>query len=192
MVLFSASVTERSEGSEYRGGDWDSMADQNDIDLDSIIDRLLEVRGSRPGKQVQLHLETEIRYLCTKSREIFNSQPILLKLEAPIKVRACVSGSGEDILLAQICGDIHGQHYNLSLLTPTTYDTRARSFCCQAGRRASASGFQHDHARMFEGSGAALFAGIDVHLLNRRRRRLTHTNTHFDYTLLGVQVRLPA
>jgi serine/threonine-protein phosphatase PP1 catalytic subunit len=62
------------------------MADQNDVDLDSIIDRLLEVRGSRPGKQVQL-LEAEIRYLCTKAREIFISQPILLELEAPIKVR---------------------------------------------------------------------------------------------------------
>ncbi len=60
------------------------MADQNDVDLDSIIDRLLEVRGSRPGKQVQL-LETEIRFLCTKAREIFISQPILLELEAPIK-----------------------------------------------------------------------------------------------------------
>ena len=61
------------------------MADQNDVDLDSIIDRLLEVRGSRPGKQVQL-LETEIRYLCTMRGEIFISQPILLELEAPIKV----------------------------------------------------------------------------------------------------------
>lgn len=61
------------------------MADQ-EVDLDSIIDRLLEVRGSRPGKQVQL-LESEIRYLCTKAREIFISQPILLELEAPIKVR---------------------------------------------------------------------------------------------------------
>lgn len=60
------------------------MADQSDVDLDSVIDRLLEVRGSRPGKQVQL-LETEIRYLCTKAREIFISQPILLELEAPIK-----------------------------------------------------------------------------------------------------------
>ncbi|KAI4153467.1 MAG: hypothetical protein LQ341_000536 [Variospora aurantia] len=60
------------------------MADQNEVDLDSVIDRLLEVRGSRPGKQVQL-LETEIRYLCTKAREIFISQPILLELEAPIK-----------------------------------------------------------------------------------------------------------
>ena len=62
------------------------MADQSEVDLDSIIDRLLEVRGSRPGKQVQL-LETEIRFLCTKAREIFISQPILLELEAPIKVR---------------------------------------------------------------------------------------------------------
>lgn len=62
------------------------MADQHEVDLDSIIDRLLEVRGSRPGKQVQL-LEAEIRFLCTKAREIFISQPILLELEAPIKVR---------------------------------------------------------------------------------------------------------
>ena len=61
------------------------MADQNEVDLDSVIDRLLEVRGSRPGKQVQL-LEAEIKYLCTKAREIFISQPILLELEAPIKV----------------------------------------------------------------------------------------------------------
>lgn len=69
------------------------MADQ-EVDLDSIIDRLLEVRGSRPGKQVQL-LESEIRFLCTKAREIFISQPILLELEAPIKVRnffLCLSG----------------------------------------------------------------------------------------------------
>jgi len=43
------------------------------------------VRGSRPGKQVQLQ-EHEIRYLCTKSREIFINQPILLELEAPIKI----------------------------------------------------------------------------------------------------------
>jgi len=62
------------------------MATENEVDLDSIIDRLLEVRGSRPGKQVQL-LEAEIRFLCTKAREIFISQPILLELEAPIKVR---------------------------------------------------------------------------------------------------------
>ncbi|CAD5121000.1 DgyrCDS9544 [Dimorphilus gyrociliatus] len=54
------------------------------------------VRGSRPGKNVQL-TEAEIRGLCLKSREIFLSQPILLELEAPLK----------------ICGDIHGQYYDL-------------------------------------------------------------------------------
>ena len=69
------------------------MADQNDVDLDSIIDRLLEVRGSRPGKQVQL-LEAEIRHLCQKAREIFISQPILLELEAPIKVRTHLQSYG--------------------------------------------------------------------------------------------------
>uniref|UniRef100_G3UE17 Serine/threonine-protein phosphatase n=1 Tax=Loxodonta africana TaxID=9785 RepID=G3UE17_LOXAF len=56
----------------------------------------LTVRGSKPGKNVQLQ-ENEIRGLCLKSREIFLSQPILLELEAPLK----------------ICGDIHGQYYDL-------------------------------------------------------------------------------
>jgi len=46
---------------------------------------VLVVRGSRPGKNVQL-AENEIRGLCLKSREIFLSQPILLELEAPLKI----------------------------------------------------------------------------------------------------------
>lgn len=59
------------------------MDDQ--FNLDSIIERLLEARGNRPGKQIQL-AENEIRQLCVKSREIFINQPILLELEAPIKI----------------------------------------------------------------------------------------------------------
>lgn len=43
------------------------------------------MQGSRPGKNVQL-TENEIRGLCLKSREIFLSQPILLELEAPLKI----------------------------------------------------------------------------------------------------------
>ncbi|KAK1763703.1 Metallo-dependent phosphatase-like protein [Phialemonium atrogriseum] len=72
------------------------LGTESAFDLDSVIDRLLEVRGSRPGKRVHL-LEFEILYLCNKSREIFMSQEMLLELEAPIKV----------------VGDIHGQYYDL-------------------------------------------------------------------------------
>lgn len=57
----------------------------NTVDVDNIIERLLEVRGTKPGQQVQL-AEHEIRYLCAEARAIFIKQPILLELEAPIKV----------------------------------------------------------------------------------------------------------
>ncbi|ORM41945.1 Serine/threonine-protein phosphatase PP1-alpha catalytic subunit [Babesia sp. Xinjiang] len=67
-----------------------------ELDVDSIIGRLLEVQGNRPMRTVQLS-EDEIRGLCMKSREIFLSESVLLELEAPIK----------------ICGDIHGQYYDL-------------------------------------------------------------------------------
>mmetsp|Transcript_115296 Transcript_115296/g.200750 ORF Transcript_115296/g.200750 Transcript_115296/m.200750 type:complete len:305 (-) Transcript_115296:304-1218(-) len=67
-----------------------------EVDVDTIIGKLLEVRGCRPGKQVNLS-EPEIKGLILKSREIFMSQSTLLELEAPIK----------------ICGDIHGQYYDL-------------------------------------------------------------------------------
>ena len=53
--------------------------------VDGMITKLLEVRGKKPGKNVQLS-EDDIKYLCTKSREIFISQPNLLELEAPIKI----------------------------------------------------------------------------------------------------------
>jgi len=56
--------------------------------LDDIINRLLEVRGSRLDKQVQLS-EAEIRQLCITSKDIFMGQPNLLELEAPIKICGC-------------------------------------------------------------------------------------------------------
>jgi len=67
-----------------------------DFDIDKIIEKLLSVKGAKPGKQVNL-LESEIQALVTKAREVFISQPILLELEAPLKV----------------CGDIHGQYFDL-------------------------------------------------------------------------------
>lgn len=56
-----------------------------ELDVDAIIDKLLDVKSARPGKQVNL-TEGEIKGLCKTSREVFMSQPILLELEAPIKI----------------------------------------------------------------------------------------------------------
>ena len=87
------------------------------------------VRGSRPGKNVQLS-ENEIRGLCLKSREIFLSQPILLELEAPLKICGKIKIYSlpwyETFFLyrlspfctilhviIRIPGDIHGQYYDL-------------------------------------------------------------------------------
>jgi serine/threonine-protein phosphatase PP1 catalytic subunit len=67
-----------------------------EIDLDDIIKRLLAVRTAKPGKLVQLE-DREIKALCHQAREVFMSQPVLLELEAPLK----------------ICGDIHGQYTDL-------------------------------------------------------------------------------
>lgn len=57
----------------------------SDIDVDNIIEQLLSVRGARPGRQVNL-TEAEIRWLCLRSRDVFTVQPVLLELEAPIKI----------------------------------------------------------------------------------------------------------
>lgn len=74
-----------------------------EINIDTIIEKLLSVRGSKPGKQVNL-TETEIRGLCLKSREIFFQQPILLELSAPLKICGMFDANA---------GDIHGQYYDL-------------------------------------------------------------------------------
>ena len=70
------------------------MATSSTDAVDAVLEKLLSVRGERPGKQVALE-DNEIRMLCIRAREVFMAQPILLELEAPIK----------------ICGDVHGQYH---------------------------------------------------------------------------------
>jgi len=43
-----------------------------DEKVDAMIAKLLEVRGKKPGKNVTLN-EEDIKYVCTKTREIFIS-----------------------------------------------------------------------------------------------------------------------
>ena len=66
------------------------------MEVDSLIEKLLSVRGNKPGKQVDLK-EEELRFLIEKSLPIIREQKMLIELEAPLHV----------------CGDIHGQYYDL-------------------------------------------------------------------------------
>ncbi|KAG7366260.1 metallo-dependent phosphatase-like protein [Nitzschia inconspicua] len=70
--------------------------DQSMEPIISITQRLLGLRGSPPGTFATL-TEGEIKLLCTRARPVFLQQPMLLELEAPIK----------------ICGDVHGQYTDL-------------------------------------------------------------------------------
>jgi len=65
----------------------------------AVIKKLLSVYepGKRTGtKKVNLTY-WEIQNLCIEARDIFMNQPVLLEIDAPVK----------------ICGDIHGQYYDL-------------------------------------------------------------------------------
>ena len=91
------------------------MSGDTELNVDSLIARLLEVRGCRPGKIVQM-TEGEVRGLCLKSREIFLSQPILLELEAPLKICGMYFHLISVIHIeyfSSISGDIHGQYTDL-------------------------------------------------------------------------------
>jgi len=66
------------------------------VPIQSITQRLLSLRGSPPGTLASLS-ETEIKLLCQRVRPILLAQPMLLELEAPLK----------------ICGDVHGQYTDL-------------------------------------------------------------------------------
>lgn len=72
------------------------MKKSEELDVDAVIEKCIEVRGGKPGKLVQV-TETQLRLLCSSTRDVFLSQSALLELEAPLK----------------ICGDIHGQYHDL-------------------------------------------------------------------------------
>ncbi|KAK2960398.1 putative Serine/threonine-protein phosphatase [Blattamonas nauphoetae] len=66
------------------------------LDIDGIIQQLLAVKGLRPTPFVDLP-ESDIKALILAARSVFMSQDVVLELVSPIK----------------ICGDIHGQYYDL-------------------------------------------------------------------------------
>lgn len=67
---------------------------------DEIIRKLLQfkdIREDRRGGQTNILTEEEIRMLCEEGRKVLLQQPMLIEMEAPVK----------------ICGDLHGQYLDL-------------------------------------------------------------------------------
>lgn len=66
------------------------------LDLEDILKQLLAARTEKPNKEIPLK-ENQIKQLCMKTKEILINQPVCIELDAPVN----------------ICGDIHGQFYDL-------------------------------------------------------------------------------
>lgn len=55
------------------------------VNIESIIERLLAVKGSKPMKNANIS-EPEIRALITNTQTILMNQPMLLSLKSPVKI----------------------------------------------------------------------------------------------------------
>jgi serine/threonine-protein phosphatase PP1 catalytic subunit len=67
------------------------------FDIDDILDKLTVVRKRHPSGQTVYHGHDTVTELCRQAREKFLEQPMLLDLQAPLK----------------LCGDVHGQYHDL-------------------------------------------------------------------------------
>ncbi|VDK42235.1 unnamed protein product [Anisakis simplex] len=74
----------------------------NDFDVNDMIRRLLAVKSYQKSLDISEH---ELKMICNLSRSIFMSQPMLLELEAPLKIAGDIHGQYCDLLrLFDLCG----------------------------------------------------------------------------------------
>jgi len=78
--------------------DWTSSTMEMVLNVDAIIDALLELRTEKPveGRAVPIP-EKQLELLCCRVKNVFAEQPMMLELDAPMK----------------IAGDVHGQFYDM-------------------------------------------------------------------------------
>ncbi|EJK56053.1 hypothetical protein THAOC_24130, partial [Thalassiosira oceanica] len=110
---------------------WAAMMRRREEDsvdeIDSVIDKLVAMRGKRPGTLCTALTEADCRMVCKRARDLLLTQPMLLELAAPIK----------------IVGDTHGQFYDLLRAfeyggfprRPTTYSSGTTSIAANSPSR---------------------------------------------------------
>ena len=69
---------------------------KKEFNIDEIINKLLQAKSYKVNQEVPL-IEAEIRWLILKTSEILMNQPVFIELDSPLN----------------ICGDTHGQFYDL-------------------------------------------------------------------------------
>ena len=72
--------------------------EDDDLDLDKVIEKLLSVRNKNPGPSNVIDLDIDvINKIIEKSNAVISQQPMLLRLKAPLVIGT----------------DIHGQFYDM-------------------------------------------------------------------------------
>ena len=72
------------------GDEWE---DDYEFDVDATITKLLSVRNKVPGPSCVVDLDIEtINAIITKVQQVIQSQPMLLRLKAPLTVGTDIHG----------------------------------------------------------------------------------------------------
>ncbi len=108
--LFFAAALDVFESQE---ANYCAMADHSD--LDRQIEQL---------RRCEIIKESEVKALCSKAREILVEESNVQRVDSPVTVglvnsrKICVyrQSSSMSLLLSKVCGDIHGQFYDLKEL----------------------------------------------------------------------------
>ena len=77
----------------------------NQLDIDDIIQRLLDVGYTGKVNKSLCLKQTEIMAICLAARDVFLSQPTLVELSVPVKIVGDVHGQYSDLMrLFEMCG----------------------------------------------------------------------------------------